>query len=422
MKKITALLLALVMVFGMVACGGGTAEESATPSTAPDASGEDVGGEEAGGEDTPEAASSIKVGLICIGDANDQGYTYNFIRATELVTENMAAEGVAVEWVIKFNVSEGGTEPQDAAIELAEEGCELIIANSFGFEPTILNITADYPDIEFVCCTNLGSTFDDQANTHNAFADIYEGRYLAGVVSGLKLQQLIDSGEITEEEAVIGYVAAFPFSEVISGYTSFYLGARSVCPTATMKVQYVSTWSDPTQEANAAQALIDQGAVLISQHSDTTTPATTAQSNGVYHTGYNNDMIPVAPDASLTACTINWNVYFEFIIHAILNGEEIPQDWTAGINEGAVSLTTINETIAAPGTMEKVEEVKAGLADGTIEVFAGPWTGTGTAYGADAPDTMTMAEGEFYSESDVENGGTSAPTFYWVIEGIETLN
>ncbi len=421
MKKITALLLALVMIFGLVACGGTTEEAPTTAPAEGEASEGTAEGDTAEGE-TEEMAQSMKVGLICIGDENDQGYTYNFMRATEKVTENMAAQGVDIEWVVKFNIAEGGTEPSDAAIELAEEGCELIIANSFGFEPSILNIAGDYPEIEFICCTNLGSTFDTLENTHNAFADIYEGRYLAGVVGGLKLQSLIDSGEITKDEAVIGYVAAFPFSEVISGYTSFYLGARSVCPSATMKVQYVSTWGDPTQEANAAQALIDQGCILISQHSDTTTPATTAQANGVFHVGYNNDMIPVAPDASLTACTINWNVYFEYVINAMLNGETFPQDWTAGMDAGAVSLTAINETIAAPGTVEKVEEIKAGLADGSIEVFAGPWTGTGTAYGADAPDTMTMEEGATYEESDVENGGTSAPSFYWVIEGIETLN
>ena len=230
MKKLLAILLSVVMVLSLVACGS-----KETPSDTPDPS-----------TDNPTTETkTIKVGLICIGDENDQGYTYNFIRGKEAATEALAAKGINVEWVVKYNIGEDST-CEDANIELAEEGCELIFNNSYGFEPFMLKVAPDYPEIQFVGCTNQGSWNDGLDNTHNAFANIYEGRYLAGVAAGMKLQQLIDECTITAEEAVIGYVGAFSFAEVISGMTSYFLCARSFCPSVTMEVQFVGSWSDAT--------------------------------------------------------------------------------------------------------------------------------------------------------------------------------
>ena len=190
-----------------------------------------------------------------------------------------------------------------------------------------------------------------------------------GVVAGMKIKELIDSGKITADQAKIGYVGAFPFAEVISGFTAFYLGARSIVPEVTMTVKYVSSWSDATAEGNAAQALCDEGCVLISQHSDNTTPATVAQQNGVFHVGYNNDMTGIAPEASLLSSRIDWSVYFEYVFDCLVNGETIAKDWTSGMKDGAVVVTELNEAIAAEGTADKIAEVEAGLADGSIHVF-----------------------------------------------------
>ena len=234
----------------------------------------------------------------------------------------------------------------------------------------------------------------------------------------MKIKELIDSGKITADQAKIGYVGAYPFAEVISGFTAFYLGARSIVPEVTMTVKYVSSWSDATAEGNAAQALCDEGCVLISQHSDNTTPATVAQQNGVFHVGYNNDMTGIAPEASLISSRIDWSVYFEYVFDCLVNGETIAKDWTAGMKDGAVVVTELNEAIAA----EKIAEVEAGLADGSIHVFQGPWKGEGTAYGADAPDTKEMPADDWFKESDIEGGQTSAPYFYWIIEGITSEN
>ena len=416
-KRILAMLLAGSMIFGLAACSGGGSTET-TPA------------ETGSAETTPaetDGAKTVKVGLICIGDENDQGYTYNFIRGQEAATEALAEKGINVEWSVKWNIGEDSS-CEEANIELAEEGCQLIINNSFGFEEYMLKVAPDYPDIEFIACTNQASAVDDLPNTHNAFANIYEGRYLAGVVAGMKMQEMIDNGEITPEQAVIGYVGAYSFAEVISGFTAYYLGAKSVCPSVTMKVNFVGSWSDATAEGNAAQALCDEGCIMISQHSDNTTPATAAQAAGAFHTGYNNDMISVAPEASLISTRIDWSVYFEYAIEAVANGEEFDQDWCHGMDMGAVVMTPLNEDIAAAGTAEKLAEVEQQIHDGALQVFD---TTTFTVDGAEMTTCMAIdTDGDFVADSEEavfdgafhESYFQSAPYFTAKIDGIEWVN
>ncbi|MGM9557110.1 MAG: BMP family ABC transporter substrate-binding protein [Oscillospiraceae bacterium] len=431
MKKIIALLLALVMVFALVACASGEPKTEAPaaeePAKTEEPKTEEPAAEEPAAEEPAAEGKTIKVGLICIGDENDQGYTYNFIRGKEAATEALAAKGINVEWIVKYNIGEdSGCE--DANIELAEEGCEIIFDNSYGHEPFMLKVAPDYPDVQFVGCTNQGSWGDDLPNTHNAFANIYEGRYIAGVAAGMKLQEMIDNGEITADQAVIGYVGAFSFAEVISGFTSYFLGARSVCPSVTMKVQFVGSWSDATEEGNAASALCDMGCVLISQHSDNTTPATTAQSKGAYHTGYNNDMTGVAPEASIIGTRIDWSVYFEHAIETIANGGELEQDWCHGMDEGAVVMTALNEAIAAPGTAEKLAEVEEQIRSGALQVFD---TSTFTVGGETVTTSFALdTDGDFVPDSEEavfdgayhESYYQSAPYFALTIDGIEWIN
>lgn len=421
MKKFLAILLSLVMVLSLAACGGGSDQ----PSPTTDKPAENQPADDQGGG-APET-KTVKVGLICIGDENDQGYTYNFIRGKEAATEALAAKGIDVDWVVKWNIAENSG-CEDANIELADDGCQLIINNSFGFEDHMLKVVDDYPEVEFIACTNQGSWNDGRDNTHNAFANIYEGRYLAGVVAGMKLQQMIDEGEITADQAVIGYVGAFSFAEVISGFTAYFLGARSVCPSVTMKVQFVGSWSDATEEANAASALADMGCVMISQHSDNTTPATTAEAKGVFHTGYNNDMISVAPGASLIGTRINWAPYFEYAIEAVANGESFDQDWCHGMDMDAVVMTDLNEDIAAPGTAEKLAEVEAKIRSGELQVFD---TSTFTIEGKALESAFALdTDGDFTPDSEEavfdgafhESYFQSAPYFALSIDGIEWLN
>ena len=420
-KRILALFLAGAMTLSLAACSGGSGSSTPAPAdtTAP--------ADTSAPADTTEPAKTVKVGLSCIGDENDQGYTYNFVRGKEAATEALAAKGIEVEWVVKWNIGEdSGCE--DANIELAEEGCDLIINNSYGFEPYMLKVAPDYPEVEFISCTNQGSWNDGLENTHNAFANIYEGRYLAGVVAGMKMQEMIDNGDITPEQAVIGYVGAYSFAEVISGFTAYYLGAKSMCPSTTMKVQFVGSWSNATEEGNAAAALCDLGCIMISQHSDNTSPATTAQSKGAFSCGYNNDMISVAPEASLISTRIDWSVYFEYAIEAVANGESFDQDWCHGMDMGAVVMTDLNEAIAAEGTAEKLAEVEKAIHDGTLQVFD---TSTFTIDGAELTQAFALdTDGDFTPDSEEavfdgafhESYFQSAPYFALTIDGIEWLN
>ena len=430
MKKVLALLLVLVLAIGMfAACGTDSGNNEETKDTANNATTEGGNDEtkpsEENGNNTE--GKTLKVGMICIGDENDQGYTYNFYRAKDSVTEKMAAKGVTLDWNIITNIGEddGCT---DACVELAEAGCDVVICNSYGHEPYMLKAAPDYPNVQFIGCTNLNSQFAGLDNCHNAFANIYEGRYVAGVVAGMKLQEMIDNGDITAEQAVIGYVGAFSFAEVISGFTAYYLGAKSVCPSVTMKVQFVGSWSDATEEANAASALCDAGCVMISQHSDNTTPATMAQTKGAFHTGYNNDMTGVAPDASLIGTRIDWAPYFEYAIETVFNGGTIDQDWCKGIADGSVVMTTLNEKICAKGTAEKVAEVEKALKDGTLQVFdTSKFTVKGEtvthAFALDTDGDFTPdAEEAVFDGAFHESYFQSAPYFTLQIDGIEWLN
>lgn len=406
MKKFLAILLVISMVFCFAACGGGSSNEG--------------GSEEAG--DTV-----YQVGMVCIGDDN-AAYDRNFYMAADEAQKILADKGINIEWTKTYNHPEGDPVAVDCE-ELAGAGCIAVFCNSYGMEPAMLTVAGDYPDTVFVGMTNEGSWKDDLANTVNAFPSIYEGRYLAGVAAGMKLQEMIDNGEIKAEEAVIGYVGAYTFAEVISGYTSFFLGARSVCPSATMMVEFIGSWGDPTMEAAAAQDLIDNGAKLISQHSDSTTPATTAQSNGVPHVGYNISMSDVAPEASLISSRIDWTNYFVYVIETIVNGGTVDQDYCQhGLKDGDVALTELNEAIAAEGTQAKIDEVRAQIESGELQVFD---TSTFTVDGKEVTTAFALdTDGDFAPDSEEavfdgafhESYFQSAPYFALRIDGIKLLN
>lgn len=383
-----------------------------------------------GAEEKQAESKATKIGYVVINDESDQGYTWNFMNGMNAALDKLKAEGYNVELVVKRNTSESSV-AKDNNIELADEGCEIIFNNSYGFEPYMLEAAKDYPDVKFVGMTNCGSQLDDNPNTYNAFAAIYEGRYLAGIAAGMKLQQMIDEGKITADQAVIGYVGAYSFAEVISGMSGYFLGVKSVCPSATMKVYFVGTWGDATLEEAAANALIDAGCVMISQHSDTTSPALAAQKAGVFHTGYNTDMTHVAPNASLLSCRIDWTRYFYTFIKNYIDGVENASDWTGTVADGDVVITELNTAIAAPGTQEALDAAEVAFKAGTLHVF------DISKFTVDGGNTLSHAfavdsDGDFTADKDeaVWDGVfhesypefQSAPYLTAVIDGITWLN
>ena len=358
MKKIVALLMALCMVFALCACG-----QSAAPA-ATEAPAADAAATEAPAADAT-AASDLKVGVIFLLDENST-YDLNFMNGAKEACANLGLSDDQV--IFRTNIPEG-QECYDAAAELADAGCNVIFADSFGHEDFMIQAAKEFPEVQFCHATGTKAHTEDLANYHNAFASIYEGRYLAGVAAGLKLNEMIANGEFTEDEAKIGYVGAFTYAEVVSGYTSFFLGARSVCPTATMEVTFTGSWYDETAEKEAANKLIGNGCKLISQHADSMGAPTACETAGVPNVSYNGSTEAACPNTFIVSSRINWAPYYEYAITAVMNGETIDADWTGTLATGSVVLTDINTAVAAEGTAEAIADATAKLESGELQVF-----------------------------------------------------
>lgn len=425
MKKFLALLLALVMVFALAACGEAETPASDAPaSDTPD----DSAASDAPASEAPAtegiALEDIKVGFIFLHDENST-YDLNFINAAKAAVEALGL--TEDQYVLRTNVPEG-QECYDAAAELADDGCNIVFADSFGHEDFMIQAAREFPEVQFCHATGTRAHTEGLDNFHNAFASIYEGRYLAGIAAGMKLNEMIENGEITEDEAKMGYVGAFTYAEVISGYTSFYLGAKSVCPSVTMDVTFTGSWYDETAEKEAANKLIAEGCVLISQHADSMGAPTACEEAGVPNVSYNGSTLDACPNTFIVSSRIDWEPYFEYMINCVVNGEAIAADWTGTLATGSVVLTDVNEAAAAEGTAEAIETAKAALEDGSLHVFdTANFTVGGealTSYMADVdtdadytPDTEAIVDG-YFSESTFR----SAPYFDIQIDGINLLD
>lgn len=402
--KVLALCLALVLVVGcFAACGE----------------------KKPAGDDTtaaPANKAEVKVGFIFLHDEQST-YDRNFMDGAKA-----ACEELGVEYAQKTQIPES-KDCYDAAVELIEvDGCNIIFADSFGHESFLIDAAKKYPDVQFCHATGTQAHTAGLANFHNSFASIYEGRYLAGVAAGLKLNEMIDKGEITADKAKMGYVGAFTYAEVISGYTSFYLGAKSVCPSVTMDVKFTGSWYNEQLEKEAAQALIAGGCVLISQHADSMGAPTACEKAGVPNVSYNGSTVAACPNTFIVSSRIDWTPYFKYMIECVQNGTAIDTDWTGSIKTGSVVLTDINEKAAAEGTADKIADVKAKLLDGSLNVFdTANFTVKGeklTSYLADVntdanfeKDTEVIENGVFY-----ESKHRSAPYFDVEIDGITLLD
>ena len=409
MKKFLALLLSLSMVLALSACGGTKSDD------------DNAKGDETKTDAPAETATDFKVGFIMLHDENST-YDLNFINAAKA-----ACEKLGVEYTLITNVPEG-QECYDKAAELADAGCNIIFADSFGHEDYMIQAAKEFPHVQFCHSTGTKAHTEGLDNYHNAFASIYEGRYLAGVAAGMKLNEMIDSGKITADQAKIGYVGAFTYAEVISGYTSFFLGARSVCPSASMEVTFTGSWYDETAEKEGANKLIADGCVLISQHADSMGAPTACETAGVPNVSYNGSTESVGPNTYIVSSRIDWEPYYEYAITAAMNGDPIDTDWTGTLATGSVVLTDLNANVAAEGTQEAIDAAKAELEAGTRQVFdVTTFTVDGQqveSYQADVdtdanytPDTEVVENGAFQ-----ESKFRSAPYFDLRIDGITLLD
>ena len=406
MKKFLALIIALVMALSLVACG-----EQKQPDN-PDV------------PDDGQQTATVKVGFITLHDENST-YDLNFINAAKEAIANLGLTDA--DYILKTNVPEG-QECYETAMNLVDDGCNIIFADSFGHEPYMIDAAKEHPEVQFCHSTGNRAHTEGLANYHNAFASIYEGRYLAGIAAGLKLNEMIEAGQFTADEAKMGYVGAFTYAEVVSGYTSFYLGAKSVCPTVTMDVTFTGSWYDETLEKEGAEKLIQGGCKLISQHADSLGAPTACENAGVPNVSYNGSTQAACPNTYIISSRINWAPYYEYAIKAVMDGTAIDADWIGTLATNSVVLTDLNTTVAAEGTAEAIAAATEKLEKGEIHVFdCSTFTVKGealTSYKADVdtddaytPDTEVVHDG-YFSESEFR----SAPYFDLQIDGINLLD
>ena len=423
MKKLLVLLLGLALVFTFAACGGDNEEPA-----------EDNAEEESG-----EAAetSDFKLGVVLIGDENE-GYTWSHMEGIQKACETLGIDHTDSNQVVWKYVVPEDESCYDACIDLVDQGCTLVITNSYGHQSYAQQAAAECPDVTFISMTGDTAAQSGLPNFKNAFNYTYESRYVGGVVAGMKLQELIDNGEVpasaidADGNYKIGYVGAYPYAEVVSGYTGFYLGVKSIVENVAMEVLYTNSWFDITKEAEAENTLIADGCIITSQHADSTGAPSAAQAaleagTPVYHVGYNVDMLATAPDAALTTAQNDWSVYYTYAIGAAMNGEEIATDWAKGYADGAVMISELGPS-CAEGTAEKVAEVEAALAAGELNVFD---CANFTVGGETVTSFMAIdVDGDFVGDEGeaIEDGVfheytlRSAPYFSLRIDGIKELN
>ena len=395
-KKILSLCLAVIMIatlgVSMISCGNTNAG----------------------------ADGDFKLGVILLHDEAST-YDLNFIEAVNRAAEQL---GLSEDQVLfKKNIPESN-DCYEAAADLVDSGCDVIFADSFGHETYLLKAAKEFTDVQFCHATGTMAHTEKLDNFHNAFASIYEGRFLAGIAAGMKLNEMIEAGTITAEQAKIGYVGAFTYAEVMSGYTSFYLGAKYMCPSVTMDVQFTGSWYDELEEKNAANALMDRNCVLISQHADSMGAPTACEERNVPNVSYNGSTLASFPNTFIVSSKIDWTPYFVYICKAVKEGTEIKTDWTGDISTGSVVLTDINTEAAAEGTQAKLDELKAKLVSGELHVFD---TATFTVKDekitsyevSDADkDTKEIVRDGYFHESEYR----SAPYFDLKIDGITVIN
>jgi len=368
-------------------------------------------------EESAEQHDFIRVGFIYENDTSTP-YTDNFAMAQNALQREYQKK---IEILTCSNAL--GSEVEEPLREMVRKGCRIIFTNISA--QVFREIASEYPQVNICQVAVEEAAVSGQPENYHTFRGRdYEGRYICGVVAGLKLRELISAGKLTPEQAVAGYVGAFSNCEVNAGLTAFLLGIRSVVPQATLRVRYTGEWSDFNRERDCTKALIDEGCIVISQHTDTIGPAVACEQSGrqVYHIGYNKNMMEVAPSTALVACRINWSPYIVGAVKAVMENRRIESvvsgkvhgnDICAGIDKGWVEVLELNLSVAAEGSRQRIEELTEGFRRGRIPIFKGNYTGVNPA---DPTDTVDL------SREYVECRESSLCTFCYLLDGIVTVD
>jgi len=380
MKSLRLLTLAALGLVSLAACGGGNPSSQAPASSAaPQSSAQPSSA--APQSSTAPAGTPVKVGLICLHDENST-YDANFINALAEAVENLGDKVVFESNCLLTGIDEN-EECYEAARDLVEKGCNVIFADSFGHDAYMLQAAKEFPNVQFCHATGTKTTVNSEVkNFHNAFASIYEGRFMAGYAAGLKLanQHFNDKNDPVK----VGYVGAYPYAEVKSGYTSWFLGVRQALEDldkdsskVTMSVKFTNDWYAPVPEANAAEALINEGCVLISQHADSMGAPGTCEANGIPNITYNIETKDECPETYLGYSRINWAPYYEAVVNAVYNGTaiegEVNQNWTGTIATGSVEFNVNYENLAEGATLETyktmLNTMLTKITEGNYQIF-----------------------------------------------------
>ena len=426
MKKFLAMLLAVVMVLSMAACSKQPAKDPNKGSDDPNQTATITNPDQINDEMTSEDGKYEIAFITDVGQLKDKSFNQGTYDGVKLYAAN---NKLSYKYYQPANKDQATDDDRYEAMKAAvENGAKVVVCAGFMQEGALRMAAKEFPKVQFCHSTGTKAHTEGLDNYHNAFASIYEGRYLAGVAAGLKLNEMIDNGDFAAEDAKIGYVGAFTYAEVVSGYTSFFLGARSVCPTATMEVTFTGSWYDETAEKEAANKLIANGCKLVSQHADSMGAPTACETAGVPNVSYNGSTVAACPNTFIVSSRIDWTPFFVYAINCVASGEDIGYDWTGTLATGSVVLTDVNEQAAAAGTAEKIAEVMKALEDGSVKVFdTATFTVNGetvTTYLADVDDL-----GDYVGETEAISDGVflesfyrSAPYFDLDIDGITNLD
>ncbi len=345
--------LLTVMAVLLTACGGSKATEAPTAA--------------------PSKAEPMKIAFIYIGPPGDLGWTYEHDRGRKMLEQKFGNQ-IEVKYI--ESVPEG---PDAARVirQYAQQGYKMIFTTSFGYMDPTLEVAQEFPDVYFEHC----SGYKTATNVSTYFGRMYQPRYLAGIVAG----SMTKNGNI-------GYVAAFPIPEVIRGINAFTLGARSVNPDVKVHVVWTNTWYDPVKEREAAVALLDAGADIITQHQDTTEPQKAAQERGMLSIGYDSDMGKFVGDSVLTSPVWNWGAYYIQTVQNALDGTWKTHQYWGGLKDNVVELADFSPKVPQD-VRDKVETAKQKILSGDWDVFCGP---------INAQDgSVLVPEGQCMSDGDM---------------------